>query len=256
MDTVNALLSTFRSPRYSFRPSEPSLVVRAGKSGVVGEPALSADQAGHGKPITSPDSDFLHVPEPDQQLLSVVGEKMLRTARAAGQPQTLVVMQVYDLPEVELVFGRAAAEETIDEVMTKLTRVATRKGLVVRSAADTFALLVPGSGSEATTAAVAARFGKPCVIEFELDGAEILLVPDFQVHTFESGESVQEVYARLCRVIAKGRGQEQGRCEYLRKEREAYTRPMGLSLKPCSEPRREVYYPVLPATIPVPMGAR
>lgn len=216
MDTVKALFTMSRSPRYGFRPSEPSTVrgVRAGKSRVAGE--LSAHGAGHAKPATSSQSDFLHLPEPDEHLLCTMGEKMLRTARVAGQPLTLVVMQVYDLPEVELVFGHAATEEVIDEVMTELTRVAAREGLLVRSAADTFALLLPGSGTQASLEAVVARFGKLCVIEFELGGDEILLMPDVRVHTFGLGECVQVVYERLRGVIAKTRAQEQLRCEYPR----------------------------------------
>lgn len=183
-----------------------------------------------------------------------MGEKMLRKARAASQPLSMVVMQVYDLPEVELVFGGAGAARAIHQVMTQLTRAAICNGILARSAVDTFALLVPGIGTEATVAAIYAQFGKPCVIEFESDGHEVLLVPDVRVHTFQAGESFQQFYERVCRLIAKERGREELRCDYIRREREAYTRPMGLPLRPCSEPSREVYYPVLPATVPVPMG--
>lgn len=250
--TPKTLLTMFRAPRYSFRASEPSMVVRSHTSQFVAGPARAVNDAGHWKRHTG----VLDVPQPDERLLGVMGEKMLRKARAVGEPLSLVVMQVYDLPEVELVFGGAAAAQAIHHVMNQLTRVAARNGLLVRSAADTFALLVPGSGAEATVAAVNARFGKPCVIEFESDGDEVLLVPDVRVHTFGAGESLEQVYERVCRLIAKERGREKVRCDYIRMEREAYTRPMGLPSEPSSEPSRQVYYPVLPATIPVPMGAR
>lgn len=254
--TPKTLLTMFRAPRYSFRASEPSMVVRADKSRFVGEPAVTGIGTGHARPFSLRHTEVLDVPLPDERPLCVMGENMLRKARAAGQPLSLVVMQVHDLPEVELVFGRAAAAQAIHQVMDRLTLVAARNGLLVRSAADTFALLVPESGAEATVAAVNARFGEPCVIEFESDGAEVLLVPDVRVHTLEVGESVQQVYERTCRLIAQERGREELRCDYIRKEREAYTRPMGLPLRPSSEPSRRVYYPALPATMPVPMGAR
>lgn len=253
MEPLKSLFSMCRSPRYGFRASEPSLVVRSHHTSGE-ESSAVGDCHGHSKPDVSLASNFLHLPEPDEELLSVVGEKMVAAARASGQPITLVVMQVYDLPEVELVFGRSAAEEVIDEVMTQLTRMAARKGFVVRSKADTFALLIPGMNAQATMAALGARFGRPCAIEFELGEDEILLVPDVKVHTLDAGESLREVYTRVGRLIARERGREQLRCEYLRSEREAHT-PIGLS---CArpEPREKVYYPVLPATIPVPMGAR
>ncbi len=252
--TVKAILSMLKSPRYGFRPSEPSLAVGAGKSPVRCEPVAGASTTCHGKPSTARHSDFRDAPAPDRKLLCDVGEKMLR--KSAGQPLTLVVMQVYDLPEVELVFGGTAAARAIHEVMIQLTRVATRKGFLVRSAADTFALLMPGTGAEATVSVLNERFGNPCAIEFEADGDEVLLVPDVRVHTLGAGESLQRVYERVCKLIAKERGREELRCDYIRKEREAHTLPMGLTSEAHPAPIRKAHYPELPATIPVPMGAR
>ena len=80
----------------------------------------------------------------DRELLGVAGEKLLRTARSLGQTPALAVLQIDDLPELELVFGRAAVDQVIEAVMTKLTRAAAHIGLVARTAPDTFALLMPG----------------------------------------------------------------------------------------------------------------
>jgi len=232
MGTVRTVLSMLRSPRCGFWPTVPSV------------PSL-----------VPPDAGCLHIPQPDRDLLRAKGEKMLRASRATAEPLTLVVMQVYDLPEVELVFGRAAAEEVVDAVLTELTRTAGGRGFVVRSDADTFALLMPGSGAQATAAAIVARFGKPCVIEFELDDDEILLVPDARVHAFEANESVEQVYDSLCGAIARTRGQEAPRRECLARC-ESDTLPMRLSSSATRQPDRPECYPVLPPTIPVPMGAR
>lgn len=248
------LLSMFHSSRYSSRANESAVAARAGDSLAAGESRSSMQGAPHSRPFWAQHTDVLDVPQPDEQFLCVMGEKMLRKARAVTQPLSMVVMQVYDLPEVELVFGGAGAARAIHRVMSQLARAAICNGFVVRSAVDTFALLVPGAGTEATVAAIYAQFGKPCVIEFESDGDEVLLMPDVRVHTFRADESLQQVYERVCRLIAKERGREKLRCDYIRRERESYTRPMGLPLVPCSVPSTELYYPVLPATIPVPMG--
>lgn len=244
MDTINRLMSAFRSPPLGFRTSQSSLAA----------PARERALDDHGGAITLPPAEYSHIPKPDAEFLCATGEKMLHTARVSGQSFTLAVLQVYDLPEVELLFGRAAAEKVIDTVMTELTRAAGRRGFVVRSEADTFALLVPAIGAQATLAALRSRFGEPCVVEIEVDKREILLIPDLRVHALDAGESVKQVYERLCLALDKERGLEARRCEYLRKERESYTLPMGLCLT-TPQTRKPQFYPVLPPTIPVPMGA-
>lgn len=252
MEPLKVLFSMCRSSRYGFRPSEPSPAVP------VHQPPASAqggvvDDSGNGKPVTSPES--LHIPQPDKELLYVMGEKMLGAARASGQALSLVVVQVYDLPEVELVFGRLAAGQVVHEVMSELTRVADRKGLVVRSEPDIFALLMPAMSAEAAVGALGGRFGKPCVIEFELDGNEILLVPDIRVHTFEPTERVAQVYHRLCRALTKSREQQEPRCELVSNEPGMRTIPMGLPATVTAQAWRADAFLVLPPTIPVPMGA-
>jgi len=253
MDTLKRLLSLVHAPRHRFVSSEPSLTSHARRTpfGEYALPALSEP----GTPVAPPRFD-LHIPEPDKERLCAAGEQMLRAACANADPLTLAVLQLHDLPEVELVFGRAVAEQVIDSVMTELGRTAGRKGFVSRSEPDTFALLMPGLGVEATAAALAARFGQPCVIELEVDQGEILLVPDLRVHALPASKSIKQEYERLCDAMVRARGREERRREYLRKERESHTLPMDLPLVHAPQPKRLLCYPPLPLTVPVPMGAR
>lgn len=238
-----------RSPRYAFRPSEPSRALPSGGAlfGEHAPPKLSQSTA-VGAPRTS-----LQIPEPDKERLCAAGAQLLRAALANAQPLTLAVLQVHDLPEVELVFGRAVAEQVIDSVIAELSRAAGRKGLVVRSGPDAFGLLAPGRGAEAAVAALAARFGKPCTIELDTDQGEILLLPDLRVHELQAGESVRHEYERLCEAMVLARGLQERYCESVRKERESHTPTMGLPA--VLDPRRDSVpcYPALPPTIRMPL---
>lgn len=189
----------------------------------------------------------------DRALLGVAGEKLLRTARAHGQSPALAVLQIDDLPELELVFGRAAVDQVIEAVMTELTRAAAHIGLVARTAPDTFALLMPGGGAEATVAAIQARFGKPCSIEIEFGGEEILVVPEVMVHALAPHDAVSQVYDDLCRSIAQARTP-------VRRKRSRVPQPavcggvaMGSPIVSATAARAPQYCPPLPPTIPMPL---
>lgn len=199
----------------------------------------------------------------DKDVMRVVGEKMLRTTRRLQQPLSILVLHLYDLPELEVVFGSRAAQEVVAKTMAKLVRLSARKALAVHTGPDTFALLMPDTEDGAALGAVEARLGDPCVLEFYVDGEELVLVPEVMVGTVNGNESVQEAYERLCRDIAKARLREQRRQKYLRRERESHTRPMRLypakpqtSTKTVWDKSELAFYPQVPATIAMPIGAR
>ena len=199
----------------------------------------------------------------DMDVMCVVGEKMLRTARRLQQPLSVLVLQLHDLPELELVFGSRAAQEVVAKTMAKLVHLSPRKGLAVHTGPDTFALLMPDTEDDAAWAAVEARLGNLCAFEFDVDGEELVLVPEVMIGTVDGTESVREAYERLCRGLAKARLWEQRRQTYLRRERESHTRPMRLypaepqtSTKTVWDQSVPAFYPQVPATIAMPIGAR
>ena len=199
---------------------------------------------------------------PDQDALFAAGEAMLAAARRHHQSLSLLVLQLPDLAELDLVFGRDAADKAIDGVLTQLTAICHRKGLLARPGTDTFALLMPGVSGEELHRALQRRLGKACSIEFEFDDEDILLVPEVLAHTIGPLESVREAYQGLCLLFERERHLRRRREDYLNRERESHAIRMELpramrQKKPVlpDEPVRDIY-PTIPTTIPVPMAMR
>lgn len=243
MAMIRNLWSMVRGPRSRFGPRGPASCEQAAR---VQHCAIAnvVSQA--------PGIDFEHptVSRPDPALLREAGEKLLHAARARGQTPALAVMQIDDLPEIELVFGRTAADRVLDAVLAELTRAAVGKGLVVRTAADTFALLMPGGGAGAAIAAIQGRFGKPCTIEVGSGRDEILAMPDVMVHPLGPQDSIAQVYDDLCRYIAKARNQGRGARRAMPQRAVAKRAPALAEI----DARSARYWPPQPATIPVPLG--
>lgn len=198
---------------------------------------------------------------PELESLDVEGERMVRAARRRDRRSGLLVLKLSDLPELELVFGREAADEVVDDLMTELAELAGRTGLAVRTAPDTFALLIPGLEGTEVHRALQARLGKACCIEFELDEEEVLAVPEIMARTIGETQTVRAAYETMCAEIETEHRLEESRRDYLRREREAHTVPMELPLARPHMPQLSDqpafgFYPTLPATIPVPMGLR
>lgn len=246
MTIIRDLWSMLRGPKSGFGPRGPASC----------EPASRLPCAIAGAVEQFPAIDFEHptVPEPDPALLRTAGEKMLRAARVLGRTPALAVMQIDELPEIELVFGHAAADRVIDAVMAELTRAAVGKGLVVRTAADTFALLMPGGGAGATIAALQARFGTPCTIEVGSGRDEILAVPDVMVHPLGPEDSIAQAYDDLCRYIAKARKQTRSTRNCVQQPAACGTVAMRSPVGAAIDAKASQYWPPLPATIPVPLG--
>lgn len=183
----------------------------------------------------------------------------------------MLMLQLYDLPELELVFGTDAVQEVSDRAMAALEGVAGRTGFAVRTAPDTFALLMPDAKAEEVLRALQDRLGKPCCIEFELAGAEILTLPDVLARAVSDTETVEDAYESLRRDIGNAREAEARRQDYLRRERESHTRPPHLTTRDMpneAAPKKTVpkeakrikdipaFHAALPPTIPIQLGVR
>lgn len=247
MSTIRDLWCMVRGHKNGFAPKNPASwqqVARPRRGTITGAP----------EHVPALDLEAPAIAEPNLALLHTGGEKLVQAARALGRTPALAVMQIDDLPELELVFGRRGVGRVIEAVMSGLTRAAAGHGLVVRTAADTFALVMPGGGAGAAIAAVQARFGKPCTIEIGSGRDEILVVPDVMVHPLGPQDSVAQVYTDLCRYVTKARRHRQAMrdCVPQRTDRGkvASSSPVERA-RPVPAPQ---YTPPLPATIPVPLA--
>lgn len=188
---------------------------------------------------------------------------MLRRSRRDNHPLSVLVFALNDLPELECVFGSRVAKEAVAKMTAKLERMATRKGLVLRTGPTIFTVLLPSVSRDSALAAIHATLGQACCIEFDAGGDEIVLVPEFLVQTMCDTRSLEEVYDGLCSDIAQARLTEQRRQKYLERERESHSRPMELQVarlraQPRPRPPKtfQTVYAPMPANIPIPMGAR
>lgn len=247
MTTIRNLWRIVRGNKSRFAPRSPASCeqpARPQRCAIPGAP----DQ------VTGIDLEAPAIPEPDLALLHADGDKLLQAAHALGRTPALAVMQIDDLPELELVFGRRGVDRVIQAVMTGLAQAAAGQGLVVRTAADTFALVMPGGGAGAAIAALQARFGKPCTIEIGFGRDEILVVPDVMVHPLGPQDSVPQAYADLCRYLAKARKHRQTIVDCVPQRAEcgsAASSSPSDGARPAPAPQ---YTPPLPATIPVPLA--
>jgi GGDEF domain-containing protein len=194
---------------------------------------------------------------PDRSAFLAVGERMLRSARQHQQAVSLVVLQVADLPELEILFGREAANEAVHAVMKELSAVAGQRGFAIRTSPDTFALVMPRCTGKVLELAIRGQLGEACCVELDFNDEEIVLVPDVQARTVEDGDSIEKTYSVLCRAMTTQRHLEQLRRDHLRREREAHT-PHGslapdLAGRPALPPSR-AWRATLPATIAMRLG--
>lgn len=200
----------------------------------------------------------LHNFPPDAEALFGMGARMHRAAMMRGGSVSLLVLQVQDLPEVELIFGRDAAERVVHAVMAELTHISAQRGHVLRTSADTFALLMPDVSGEDLHGALQVRLGKACAVESDIDGQELLLVPDVMARTLSKSDSVRAAFESLCRMLAAERRLNVASCAHLSRERHDRTIPMPIAPQRHAVPTpRAADAARYPATIPMDIsGAR
>ncbi len=229
----------------------------------VGSPAYVSKSPAESH-VESLPSQALQGPAADKHAMCETGEQMLRSARERDEPLSILVLELFDLPELQLVFGEEAACEAVNSVMIELKQVSGTKGFVARADPDTFVLLMPGAKSEDVMQSLRERLGKACCIEFEVAGEEIVEVPDVMARTLSATDTVEESYRMMRNVMEADRRLEECRRLHLLRERESYTAPAALpAAKPLPKPVREPakadqgsYRPWhIAATIPMPLPA-
>jgi hypothetical protein len=151
--------------------------------------------------------------------------RRLRPPRRApvGQPASLAVFVVSELPELRDLFGDRAARDTVALIRRILLGIDPAVGRIYRSTATSFAVLLPGYSVPRALAAVRRVLGETLSIESDWQGLELMLVPDFLVRTLgDPSASVDQLYEQMLAEIVGKQQSAQRRCDYLRQERESH----------------------------------
>ena len=194
--------------------------------------------------------------EQHKQSMLVAGEQMLARSRSENQPLSVAVFDLDDLPELESVFGAATAREVMTQVVLRLQGMAGSRGLVIRTDATVFTVLMPGFGRDRAHQSIERTMGSPCCIELDAGDHEIVLIPEFKVHTMRADSGpLDKVYADLRQHIATAQQLERRRQRYLQRERESHTRPMDLPAQADRKPAmaRQADFAPAAATMPMPI---
>lgn len=201
---------------------------------------------------------------PDQvsakDAMYAAGAELLRRTRKAKQPLTMVAFELCDLPQLSTRFGTPAAGQVLAAVDLKFKRLAARKGWSGRTDPAVLTLLLPGVDSRQALAATYAALGHPFRTELEVDGDERVVVPEFCVRTVElKSEPIEDAYVSLREEIQEARRIEDLRRRHLEPSKRPARHPTPHISKPClpvSPVVRELHYPFIPATMPMPIGLR
>lgn len=150
-------------------------------------------------------------------------DSTIAETRSQGRAVSVAVFRLSDLPELEAVFGAAAAQQIVATLSQALRTVARGKAMVMRTDVATFAILLPGFERESALAALKEALGNALALEFNGDDDEILLVPDFDVRSIgASAPAFPELYDNMLRSIEDTRAVEARRMRRLRREHESY----------------------------------
>jgi GGDEF domain-containing protein len=150
-------------------------------------------------------------------------DSTIADARSRGRAISVAVFRLSDLPELEAVFGTAAAQKIVATLSHALSTVTTGKGMVMRTDVATFAILLPGFQLESALAALKEALGNTLALEVNAGDDEVLLVPDFDARSIgASALAFSELYDNMLRSIEHTRAVEARRMRRLRLEHESY----------------------------------
>lgn len=191
----------------------------------------------------------------DKSALFMVGDQYLREARSAGRPLSLAVFEFSDLKELRAIYGSSVKRAVVVQVVARMAVAAGAHGVVARTAAAEFALLMPGFDRARTIRAVRRAMGNPVRIEIESDDHEIVLMPEFQVGCVGPDiESTERLYRELCFDLKEAVRVKREREQYLTRERESHSRSGGAPLRP-GDPEAHGPGADIPPTVPASLAA-
>ncbi len=161
------------------------------------------------------------------------GGAMLAACRAQGRPASMVLLDCSDLIEVRSIYGNRISRILMSRVVRDLRTIAGEHGLAFRSGAAEFTLLMPGMNRARALQAVHKVLGRTPRVEMDTGDDEIVMVPDLAVQEDEDESStIGQMHEKLRAYLDSLHELEMRRQQYLTRERERHSRPMGLVLLP------------------------
>jgi predicted signal transduction protein with EAL and GGDEF domain len=159
-----------------------------------------------------------------------LSENLRARARDQREPLSVAVFRLEDLSELRSIFGEVAARQLLAKFCRILRKLDAPRGVIVRTRAAVFTVLLPGLHREAALAAVRQAFGDTLSVELDAGDAEIVVVPDFLVSTVPTeATSVLAWHDGMLRRLERSRAWEEQRQRYLRRKHESHsTRPAPL----------------------------
>ncbi len=155
-----------------------------------------------------------------QALFAAAGQRL------AGHPGALALFDFLDLEELRVLYGPHCAAAATAALVQSLQLLAGDAGLVARAGATQFAVLLPGLDREAAIEAAYAVLGRPCRLELDWAGDELVLVPELAVDVCAGPAALAGLLDSLQRALARHCEQEERRRRHLRRSRERHSRPM------------------------------
>lgn len=144
----------------------------------------------------------------------------------AGGAGALAVFDFQDLLELRDLYGPACAAEATARLVEALRLLAGEPGVVARAGATQFAVLLPRLDREAAIERAYAVLGRPCRLELDWGGDELVLVPDLAVDVCAGPAELGDLLERLTNALARHCEHEERRRRHLRRSRERHSRPM------------------------------
>lgn len=126
------------------------------------------------------------------------GDELLHACRREKRPATVAVFGCEDLIELREMYGRKVARKALDMLVEKFQAIAGSRGLVARTGAAEFSLMLPGLNREKAINAIARQLGNPLRLEFDMAGEEIVMTPMLVIEVARTNEaSIEALHTEL-----------------------------------------------------------
>ena len=158
------------------------------------------------RPAARKDATAGRIEVSSRKAVVAAGNRMLKACRRGERPLTVAVVELSDLPEVRSLFGSDVAGQITRRMAVRLQAIATDRGLAERTSATQFTVLLPGMEAATARRALRAVFGEGGCVEYECDGDELVLLPEFEVAEVPAHHaSILETYASVCTTVVRTR---------------------------------------------------